>query len=1273
MFQEWSLLLASLAYLGLLFVIAWYGDRNPARWREGMRESVVYALSFGIYCTSWTFYGSVGRAAAQGADFFLIYVGPIAVLTIGFPLMRKILRVARAENVTSIADFVAARYGKSRVVAAVATLIAVFGVLPYIALQLEAVSHTFDLLVAPDPARLSEFRNVPLWRDTALFVALTMAAFTILFGLRNVEARDRPHGLILAIAFESLVKLAAFLAAGAFVVWGVHGGIGALAERALAEPAIAARLDGSWPQPYWLTLTVLSALAFLCLPRQFHVAVVAQGGPTNLPVATWLFPVYLIAINLFVPAIAMAGTLAFPGSAMPDLFVLLLPIEEGQSLLSLLIFIGGLSAATSMVIVASLALSLMVSNELVLPVWMRGIAHPERQVDIARRLIAIRRAVVVVLLLLAYLYSTALAGRYPLASIGLISFAAVAQLGPALLLGLYWRGAHRNGALAGMAGGTLIWGYAVLLPTFDAGRTAGSVFDFLIPGDHFSAGVTASLAVNLILLVGVSLLSRERERDRRQAESFVGGASAERAAADDTARQPQDWPELQALTARFLGEMRAGQLFATAPPLRDARAAAAFTERVLSGVIGAASARVIVAANQSRLVPGLPARRVLEAASHAVLFSRNLLHMTLENVGQGIAVIDETNALAAWNRRFIDFLALPEGAAQIGSPLHRLIAAAGEGPLAIDLRSLLDPVRPEETSDLFERRRADGMVLELRRNRLPEGGFVLVATDVTERVNAAAALRESERRMRLYTDNVPALMAYVDGEQRYRFANRSYEQALGVDRATVDGLPIQQALGAERYRRLKPHIDGVLAGARQEFEIEFDLPNRRMLARGIYIPHRDADGRVLGFFTLYQDITDLRLAERALRDANDLLERRVEERTGALTRLNQELAFAKMAADAANASKTHFLAAASHDLLQPLNAARLFTATLAERLEAGKAGELVAQIDRSLTSVEDLLRALLEISRLDAGALRPEIRSFAAGELLDSLAQSFAPMAERRGLKLRVRPCRAVLRSDPTLIRRVLQNLLSNALLYTGRGGVLMGCRPRGGRMIIEVHDTGPGIPPDKMETIFEEFQRLNATEQAPGLGLGLAIVRRIARMLDLKLTVRSTAGRGSTFAIEVPLGNPAEAEVARAVDEPARQPADLLAGHRVLCIDNDRAVLQATRGLLEAWGCTVDTAASRGEIEQALRQGARPPDALLLDYHLGDSLNGLDLMQSLPPAWHEASFCVLVTADHGAAVRTAAQRLGLPLLHKPVRPAALRALLTQAFLSREAARRQAG
>jgi PAS domain S-box-containing protein len=1232
----------SLAYLGLLFVIAHIGERHARSWASSRLAPIVYALSLAIYCTSWTFYGAVGRAVNSGLDFALIYVGPALMILFAQPLMAKIVRVAKRQNVTSIADFLGARYGRSRAVAVLATVIAVMGAMPYIALQLQAVSFTFAALAGESGAAAAKAAT-PLWQDTALIVSLLMAAFTILFGVRHVQASEQHRGMMMAIAFESLVKLCALLAAGIFVVWQLYDGPHDLMARFDAA-ALPSDPTSFAPTASWVALTALSAIAFLCLPRQFHVAVVEHHHPRSLPTARLLFPLYMLLINIFVIPIALAGLLLLGPSIDPDLFVLLLPLRAGADWLVSLVFIGGLSAATSMVAIACMALSGMIGNELVMPLLLRR--HQPTEGTIGQLALLVRRIAVVAILLAAFAYYRIITGILPLATIGMVSFCAVSNFAPGLVLGLYWRRTHRYGVIGGMAAGFVVWFWAVLWPTIEPdAATAIPPIGPLAWLDPLTRGFVVGFLINLGLTVIGSLWAKPAARDLAQAAAFVSDVEIERRDAIEEAAAAQ-LDHLRELAARFIGAARADQAFA-GQKLSGA-AALDFTERLLSGTIGSASARVVVSATRRRglWLPGT-FREMLDEATKAIRYNADLLRRTLDHMGLGIAVFDAEGRLEVWNERFAALTGLDPDRLRIGVTQFDLAHAV----------PALGVLARQAGAAFQELRLASGAVTELRVDPLSDRGIVVTANDVTDRVGAAEALRDSERRIRIITDNVPVLIAYVDREERYRFANRPYQAVMKLSAQDSEGRRrVAEILDPARYARLKPRIDAALAGRPQSFEIEFPANDAKIeIAHGTYIPHRDERGEVLGFFLLYVDTTDRRRAEAAMRLANESLERRVAERT-------TELETARARAEEANVDKTRFIAAASHDLLQPLHATRLFLAALAERHPGD---DLVAKVELGLGAVDDLLDALLDISKLDSGAVRPERKPVPVGPLLQSLVESFAPVAAQGRVELRLVACDAVVETDPALLRRVLQNFLANAIRYghvPGRPArVLIGCRRAGRALRIMVIDNGPGIPKASQQEVFKEFIRLDRGEAQGerGLGLGLAIVDRIARMLGHPLRLVSMPGHGAAFSIEVPQA--AQSPAARAERTPPLVPARPATGRAamVVCIDDEAPVREAMSALLGSWGCDV---VAVGDADQALATvNGRVPDLVLIDLHLGDDRpDGFAEIGRLRGAWGPRLPAALVTADRDAANLSRARNLGLDVLLKPVKPAQLRALVAR-------------
>jgi Na+/proline symporter/signal transduction histidine kinase len=651
--QGWTVVLASLAYLGVLFAIAYWADRRADAGRSVIANPIVYSLSLAVYCTTWTFYGSVGRAAATGIGFLPIYLGPTLMLALGWFVLRKIVHVAKANRITSIADFVASRYGKSQLLGGLVTVIAVVGIIPYIALQLKAVSHTYTILVsAGDPNLQASMAAAPMLQDSAFYVAIVLAAFTILFGTRHLDATERHEGMVAAIAFESVVKLLAFLAAGLYVSYALYNGMGDIFERAAAVPELARIMvarDTAAGYGSWAALTFLSMLSVMLLPRQFQIAVVENVNEAHVRRSVWLFPLYLFLINIFVLPIALGGMMQLPAGSDADTFVLTLPLLNGQHGLALLVFIGGLSAATGMVIVETIALSTMVCNDLVMPLllrWQRlGL---DRKPDLSGLLLQIRRWAIGAILFLGYLYFRVAGEAYALVAIGLISFAAVAQFAPVVFGGLYWRGGTREGALAGLSAGFAVWAYTLLLPSFaksgwlPADFMAGAFgLDPLRPQqlfgltglDEISHSLFWSLLANVGCYVGVSLLRAPDVREAGQSALFVDG----RHSADGIAmlwRSGAPVAELLPLAGRFLGPERAREAFARYAATRgfsDLEELPAdadlvrFAESQLAGAIGSASARVMVASVVEEAPPDIDAvMDILDEASQVRAHSREL-------------------------------------------------------------------------------------------------------------------------------------------------------------------------------------------------------------------------------------------------------------------------------------------------------------------------------------------------------------------------------------------------------------------------------------------------------------------------------------------------------------------------------------------------------------------------------------------------------------------------------------------------------------------------
>ncbi|WP_027859685.1 hybrid sensor histidine kinase/response regulator [Marinobacterium jannaschii] len=642
-----------------------------------------------------------------------------------------------------------------------------------------------------------------------------------------------------------------------------------------------------------------------------------------------------------------------------------------------------------------------------------------------------------------------------------------------------------------------------------------------------------------------------------------------------------------------------------------------------------------------------------------------LLQSAVDNLSQGVVLINNQGELELWNGRFLELLGLENQHISDHTCIEYLIGAEP---------NLLRPLQqPEEFADI-ELRRDNGQVIEVRCHPLPGGGYVATYTDITERHRYAETLRQSEQWIRLITDHVPALIAYVGEDLCYRFTNKVYDEWYGWPRDALNGKHISLVHGQDQMPRLTPYIERALAGESVSFELDernADGELRYMLKA--YVPNMDKSGRAVGFFVMIRDITERRRTAIELQNAYEHMERRVKERTAELTDLNDQLRSeiderrlmenrlreATKAAEQANLSKTKFLAAVSHDLLQPLNAARLFVGALSEHPLQGETRNLTRAVGNSLEDVESLLSTLVDISKLDAGVVVADKISFNVNDLLKNIATEYSRIAESENLRMGFVPSNAVIHSDSQLLARILRNFLSNAIRYTAEGGrVLLGCRHRKTGLVIEVWDTGVGIPQNKLVQIFQEFERLKrpGSGQDKGLGLGLAIVDKIAGVLGHQISVSSVEGAGSVFSVEVPYGQTLPNNLSHTPVLP--DIIERLAGARIWVIDNDQAICEAMETLLTGWGADITTALSAEDLLQKVDAEAAEVDLLIADYHLDDGHNGIDAAARVRRAIDMPLPVLMITANYSKELKAEIRELGYMLMNKPVRPLKLKTTL---------------
>lgn len=1100
---------AAIAYLTILFSIAYRGDRAASNRVKPYR----YALAQGVHCTSWAFFGTITQSAYYGWAFAPTYAGAIIVFILFHGLQLKLLNYCKHQNITSIADLIGTRYGRSPLLAGIVAITAFIAVVPYISLQLRAVTSSF--------AAVTGFDNEPFWLfDLSLLVALTMVGFGFLFGTRRLSLAEQHSGLMDAIAFESLVKLVAFIIVGLFASYSVFDGLADLFQKSFSTAHTQEVLGGREHGGYVFAVhMLLGGLSMFCLPRQFHVGYVENTHSDELKTARWAFPLYLFAINFFILPLALSALHLAPDQASRDTFLLVIPLMMDRPDITLIAFIGGLSAATSMVIIALLALSIMVSNDVVMPVWLRLTRQRLRQFSFTpKRILSIRRVTMIVVMFMAYLYYKATIDSMPLVNSGLLSLALLAQLAPAILTTAIWRNATQTGVLAGLAVGTTLWLTLLLIPSIGQQSRVTDI--------DIANGVLISLSANLVCFWLFSVISRSVEAAPPLVEN-----------GDDYAQQPcLSWARLRALLSRFYDDQQLaaiqqrlrmdlltpeGQSMVPAPMLVR-------IERELSAVIGTSASRLLLDTVSEQ--QEFPVSRVVDWATEAsklYQFNRELLQASVENIPQGISVVDQKLRLVAWNRRYLEIFAYPDGLVRSGMPVEELL-----------------------------------------------------------RYNASRGLLSTSENQD------------VEGEIQKR-------------------LNYLRAGSAYRYQR-------------QQGSLTVELQGNPMPGGG--------------FVTTYSDITERIEAQRQLQKINQELEQRVDERT-------QQLLSAKQAEERAHESKSRFFVAVSHDLMQPFNAASLFCEMLQSRLPQQYL-QLANNIQRSLEHAEELLTMLLDMTKLDAGNLQPDYQNFSIDHALQPLVDRYQMMAKEKHLKLNYHKSSAVVNTDRKLLTRIVQNLLSNALRYTEIGRIVLGFRRHQHHLTICIIDTGSGIPEHKQQDIFREFHQLPSSGDNPGLGLGLSIVERMCRLLEIDLSLSSTPGKGTAFSSTLPVVS------WHAASKPVVIPScsldeKLLDGMRVLVIDNDPQVLAATAGLLSDWGAETLTAS---DIKQATEH--QLCDLILADYHLDNGKTGIELVVAVREIWGNETPAIINSADPDELLREQAVEINAHFIPKPLKSGALKRLI---------------
>ncbi len=1129
-------------YLASLFALARYANQQAKEGKEWFSHPAIYALSLGVYCTSWTFFGLVGTAAEGGWDFLPILIGPIILYVFGFPIIRKIARITREERLDSITDFLSFRYGKRKGIALVVSIVAILATVPYIALQLKAVADAFAMF-AGDAAK-----NI----EISMLTAIAMAAFALLFGTQSSGRKVYNAGLVTAVAFESVIKLIAMAAVAALCI------SLALEDSIPLSSAESVFLDFQ-PDIGFFVQTLVSACMVLCLPRMFHLCFVENHSESQLEDSRWLFPVYLALMIIFVVVIASVGNFVFSSQSVDissDSYMIAIPLQEQSFGVGLLAFIGGFSAATAMIIVATIAVSQIVSNNIILPLLLERDKQLGFQRDYSRAMRIIRRSTVIMVIFLAFFYQRTLVNNLALTSIGLIAFALAVQLAPSLIFGLYWGKGNAHGAYAGITVGSLLWFYTLFVPLLsDGGLGFESLLEqgpwgiqLLAPQrifglsftDSYSLGVIVSLLGNIIAYLVFSQLFKARFTDRLQSQRFL---YADSYSGEGTTLGDILINDLRTLLNQFLSVEHTEKIllghdgFADPPLLQT-------VERSLAGITGVATARSLLESiSTHRPVKVEEVMNIVRDTTQALRFNQDVLYASFESVPTGISVVNEKLELVAWNSKYQALFELPDSMLQIGMPIVEIArfnasrGMLGEG----DTEELVQTrMRHLRRANPYRVRRSHNKstVIEIKGEPLPRGGYVTTYDDISEFMRAQNELE----------------LAKIDLEARVHERTKTIEEINA---------------------------------------------------------------------SLLEEISTRREAEAQLLEA-------------------------KMEAENANRTKSEFLALASHDIMQPLNAASLFTDSLSN--DSSIDSEILAAIRSSIESASSTISTLMEISQIDKGVFKPSISSVSVQDIFDALRSEYAVLAEQSRV-IKFVNTRAYVRADKVSLTRILQNFISNAVKYSD-SRVLVGCRRRGESLEITVLDQGRGISKKDIEAIFGEFYRANEHKKIEGIGLGLAVTKRLGEAMGGDIRVISHRGKGSAFSITLPISEPIERSERQSEESEHR-----LNGLRVLCVDDDQRNLNALTGLLKKWGCVIRLAEDNWSAFRAVDGFA--PDVLLMDYQLQDDLDGLELSDRLlDQLGPDVGVCILSAADI-SDLRDQANARGYSFIPKPIKPAKLLAFLS--------------
>lgn len=1134
---------ALVIYAVLLYSASLLGAGHSTSFSPTLRK-LLYSLSFTVYGSGWIYLGTIENNTKELWSFLPLFIGPILVFIFFHRIFIKILAISHQENITSLAGFLEKRYGNSKLLAIIISIVCIVTFTPYIALQLKALIKLISVTFEYNNDYPNSYVNY-----ITLSILLCLSFLIIVISARQENHTHNKYKSLLLIATTGAALKIIALISIAILACYLFYSTNYQPDITFSFYEIAKTLFLQKINFTELVLqTFIIMMVMVCIVYLFQTNITKDQNVKDIQTVRWVFSLYLLVLGICTVPIIVVGNMMSKdiGNAY---WLIALPMHNNSMMLLFIVLLGGFAATIGTTIICCFSLSHIVITHLLLNDKSLSLTPNKLQ--------NLRWFVIVSILFLAFICYLYISPQATLSEIGWVAFAGIVQLFPAMMGALYWKSVNKLGVIAGLLIGIGFWFYSLFLPLITQPHiaikedTLLAWLQYLMPikVSYITFYTAFTLIINFVACIIFSLLSKKRIAEHWQATKFINQNSYINTSNSFVIRLE----DLVLLVSRFLGDKRSLELFERFAKKQkvefnlENKASSEwidYTERLLAEKLGGSTARAMVkSAIEGHDMQMEDVLQIVDEASEVLKFNRSLLQGALEHITQGISVIDKSLQLVSWNQSYIDLFDYPEGLIQVGRPIADIIyynAKRGMCGNEIPEEAVITRLKwlslgsPHKSEHVFP----NGKVIEIIGNPMPSGGFV----------------------------------------------------------------------------------------------------------------------------TSFTDITAFRQAENELLEANELLEERVNDRTRKLSNANNELLTAKSFAEQANESKTRFLAAVSHDLMQPLNAARLFAASLSQEVLPATAKELINHLESSLYSAEELISDLLDISRLESGRITPKYETFVLNDLFDTLKVELAPLVPK-DIIFKVHPCSVFIRSDRKLLRRIIQNFLTNAFRY-GKHRVVLGARRINGHIRIDICDQGLGIPKDKQKVIFEEFKRLDShqTRAEKGLGLGLAIADGFCKLLDYPITVHSILDKGSIFSVTVPIEkhplmlNTTQLDDALNIDDVDYADTQTVT---VLCVDNEESILIGMKTLLSRWGCIVKTAVDQAGCDEILAEGFKP-QLLLIDYHLDDGHTGTQLIKYIREKLNQAELpAIIISADNTSEMLEHLNKENLDFIKKPIKPAQLRAIIS--------------